>query len=220
MRIKSIFEISEKKNSLGNRFREKRFNFFLNKFDKLSKPLSILDLGGKINFWENRGITGNTDYQITILNTEKEESNYSNINCQIGDATNLSQFNNKSFDVVHSNSCIEHLYIFENQKKMASEVIRVGKKYVIQTPNKYFFIEPHYLLPFFQFFPNSLKFNILTKTRISRLKMWDEKFAKQYIDEIRLMTLNELKILFPNSNIFYEKFFGMNKSFTVHNFKL
>jgi predicted SAM-dependent methyltransferase len=220
LRIKSIFEISEKKNSLGNRFREKRFNFFLNKFDKLSKPLSILDLGGKINFWENRGITGNTDYQITILNTEKEESNYSNINCQIGDATNLSQFNNKSFDVVHSNSCIEHLYIFENQKKMASEVIRVGKKYVIQTPNKYFFIEPHYLLPFFQFFPNSLKFNILTKTRISRLKMWDEKFAKQYIDEIRLMTLNELKILFPNSNIFYEKFFGMNKSFTVHNFKL
>ena len=200
MKIKSIFEISEKKNSLGNRFREKRFNFFLNKFDELSKPLSILDLGGKINFWENRGITGNTDYQITILNTEKEESNYSNINCQIGDATNLSQFNNKSFDVVHSNSCIEHLYIFENQKKMASEVMRVGKKYVIQTPNKYFFIEPHYLLPFFQFFPNSLKFNILTKTRISRLKMWDEKFAKQYIDEIRLMTLNELKILFPQIN--------------------
>ena len=100
---------------------------------------------------------------------------------------------------------------------MASEVTRVGKKYVIQTPNKYFFIEPHYLLPFFQFLPNSLKFFILTKTKMSRLKKWDKELAKQYIDEIRLMNFNEIKTLFPNCKVYFEKFLGMNKSFTVHN---
>ena len=117
MNFKDLFEISEKKNSLGNRFREKRFKFFLKKFESLNKPISILDLGGKVNFWENRGLAGNNDYKITLLNIKKEKSNYSNINCHVGDATNLNQFDNKSFDIVHSNSVIEHLYNFENQKK-------------------------------------------------------------------------------------------------------
>lgn len=218
MNFKSIFDISENKNSLGNQFREKRFSFFLKKFNKMQKPISILDVGGKINFWENRGLAGNNDYKITVLNIEKEKSNYSNINCLIGDATNLNQFNNKSFDIVHSNSVIEHLYNFENQKKMASEIMRVGQKYIVQTPNKYFFIEPHYLLPFFNIVPEKLKYLILTKTKLSRLKKWDKNFAKQYIKEIRLLSLKEMKELFPNSKIYFEKFLGMNKSFTMHNF--
>ena len=218
MNFKSIFDISENKNSLGNKFRKKRFSFFLKKFDSLNKPITLLDIGGKINFWENRGLAGNNDYKITVLNIEKEKSNYSNINCLIGDATNLNQFKNKSFDIVHSNSVIEHLYNFENQKKMASEIMRVGQKYIVQTPNKYFFIEPHYLLPFFNIVPEKLKYLILTKTKLSRLKKWDKNFTKQYIKEIRLLSEKEMKKLFPKSKIYFEKFLGMNKSFTMYNF--
>lgn len=184
----------------------------------MQKPISILDVGGKINFWENRGLAGNNDYIITIVNIEKEKSLYSNIKTKMGDATDLSPFKDKSFDVVHSNSVIEHLYYFENQKKMASEIIRVGQKHIVQTPNKYFFLEPHYLLPFFQFIPDKLKYLILTKTKLSRLKKWDKKFASQYIEEIRLLSLKEIKVFFPSSKIYFEKFLGMNKSFTMHNF--
>jgi ubiquinone/menaquinone biosynthesis C-methylase UbiE len=218
LNFKSIFEISEKKNSLGDQFREKRFSFFLKKFNKMKKPISILDVGGKINFWENRGLAGNNDYKITIINIEKEKSQYSNIKTLISDATDLSQFADKSFDVAHSNSVIEHLYNFENQQKMSSEIMRVGEKYIVQTPNKYFFLEPHYLLPFFQFIPNKLKYSILTKTKLSRLKKWNKKFASRYIEEIRLLSLKDMKQLFPNSKINFEKFLGMNKSFTMHNF--
>jgi hypothetical protein len=218
LNFKSIFDISENKDSLGNKFREKRFSFFLEKMNTMQKPVTILDVGGKINFWENRGLAGNLNYTITIINIKKENSKYSNINFEIGDATNLSQFNDKSYDVVHSNSVIEHLYNFENQKKMASEIIRVGQKHIVQTPNKYFFIEPHYLLPFLQFTPDKLKFLLLTKTKLSRLKKWNKKFASQYIEEIRLLSLKEMKVLFPNSKIYFEKFLGMNKSFTMHNF--
>lgn len=218
MNFKNIFDISENKDSLGNQFREKRFSFFLKKFNKMQKPISILDVGGKINFWENRGLAGNNDYIITIVNIEKEKSLYSNIKTKMGDATDLSPFKDKSFDVVHSNSVIEHLYYFENQKKMASEIIRVGQKHIVQTPNKYFFLEPHYLLPFFQFIPDKLKYLILTKTKLSRLKKWDKKFASQYIEEIRLLSLKEIKVFFPSSKIYFEKFLGMNKSFTMHNF--
>jgi len=218
LNFKNIFDISENKDSLGNKFREKRFSFFLKKFKKMQKPVTILDVGGKINFWENRGIAGNTNFEITLINIEKEKSLYSNIRTKKGDATDLSQFDDKSFDIVHSNSVIEHLYNFNNQSKMASEIIRVGKKHIVQTPNKYFFIEPHYLLPFFQFIPNKLKYYILTKTKLSRLKKWDKNFAKQYIKEIRLLSEKEMKTLFPKSKIYFEKFLGMNKSFTMHNF--
>ena len=218
MNFKQIFDLSEDKKSLGNRFRAKRFDFFLKKIQKLDKPLRILDLGGKVNFWENRGLAGNNDYQITLLNIEIEKSEYSNIKSNIGSATDLSEFKDHSIDLVHSNSVIEHLHNFENQKKMAQEAIRVGKKHIIQTPNKYFFIEPHYLLPFFGYLPKSVKYWILTKTKLSRLKKWDEKFAKQYIQEIRLISEKEMKILFPTSKIYFEKFLGMNKSFTTHNF--
>ena len=218
MNFNSIFDISENKGSLGNKFREKRFSFFLKKFNKMQKPVSVLDVGGKINFWVNRGMAGNTNFEITLINIEKEKSLYSNIKTKMCDATDLSPFNDKSFDIVHSNSVIEHLYNFENQKKMASEIVRVGRKYIVQTPNKYFFIEPHYLLPFFDIIPEKLKYLILTKTKLSRLKKWDKKFASQYIKEIRLMSLREMKELFPNSKIYFEKFIGMNKSFTMHNF--
>lgn len=218
MDLKSIFEISENKESLGNQFRERRFSFFIKKINTLPKPVSILDVGGKVNFWENRGLAGNPNFKITIVNIEKETSKYSNINHKIGDATNLSQFNDKSFNVVHSNSVIEHLYNFNNQSKMALEIIRVGKKHIVQTPNKYFFIEPHYLIPFFQFLPNKIQHFILTKTKLSRLKKWGKNFAKQYINEIRLLSLKEMRLLFPNSKIYFEKFLGMNKSFTMHNF--
>ena len=218
MNFKSIFDISENKDSLGNKFREKRFSFFFKKFDSLNKPITLLDIGGKINFWENRGLAGNNDYIITIINIEKEKSLYSNIRTKKGDATDLNQFNNKSFDIVHSNSVIEHLYNFENQKKMASEIMRVGQKYIVQTPNKYFFIEPHYLLPFFNIVPEKIKYLILTKTKLSRLKTWDKNFAKQYIKEIRLLSEKEMKTLFPKSKIYFEKFLGMNKSFTMYNF--
>ena len=101
---------------------------------------------------------------------------------------------------------------------MSSEIMRVGEKYIVQTPNKYFFLEPHYLLPFFQFIPNKLKYSILTKTKLSRLKKWNKKFASRYIEEIRLLSLKDMKQLFPNSKINFEKFLGMNKSFTMHNF--
>ena len=218
MNFKSIFDISENKDSLGNQFREKRFSFFLNKINKMQKPVTILDVGGKVNFWVNRGLAGDTKYEITLINIEKEKSNYTNINLLAGNATDLSQFNDKSIDIVHSNSVIEHLYNYKNQSRMASEIVRVGKKYIVQTPNKYFFLEPHYLLPFFQFLPKKIQYKVLTKTKLSRLKKWDKNFAKQYIAEIRLLSLKEMKVLFPNSKIYFEKFLGMNKSFTMHNF--
>ncbi|WP_255695553.1 methyltransferase domain-containing protein [Rhodohalobacter sp. 614A] len=52
-----------------------------------------------------------------------------------GDALDMHMFEDKSFDVVFSNSVIEHVGSFENQRRFADEVRRVGKAYWVQTPD-------------------------------------------------------------------------------------
>ena len=134
-----------------------------------------------------------------------------------GDAINLSQFKDNEFDIVFSNSVIEHLYSFENQTKMAKECMRVGKFYYIQTPNKFFFIEPHFRLPFFNFLPKKSAQLILTKTKFSLGKKWTEKEANETLAEIRLLSKREYIKLFDGAQIYTERFLGFAKSFIVHN---
>ena len=219
-KINTIFSESTNADSMGNEFRKKRMIFFKNIINQLPKPLYILDVGGYEIFWENIGFQNNEEVKIVLLNLTKEETKSRNISSVIGDATDLSVYKKNSFDIVFSNSVIEHLYTQENQKKMADEVMRVGKYHFIQTPNKHFFIEPHYILPYFQFVPKTFKYFILTKTKLSRMRYWDKDIAKQYIQEIRLLSLNEMKKLFPKSQIWKEFFLGMNKSYIAHNIKI
>jgi 2-polyprenyl-3-methyl-5-hydroxy-6-metoxy-1,4-benzoquinol methylase len=221
-----IFSSSTEKESLGYKFRRKRFSFFLKNIEVLCRekeknntlPLKILDVGGLQSYWENMGMHNNSNLNITLVNLISEVSHYENISAIEGDATNLHTIKDNEYDVVFSNSVIEHVYSYESQEKMSAEVKRVGRYHFIQTPNRNFFLEPHYLLPFFQYLPKQTQFFLLTKTILSRGHKWDKKFAQQYVEEIRLITLKEMKTLFSESKIYKEKFLGLTKSFTAHNF--
>ena len=216
--IKNLFADSSSPDSLGFKFREKRLLFFKDKINSLNKPLKILDVGGTLSFWADRGYENHPEIHVTVLNFDKKESPYKNIISVAGDATNLSNIKDNQFDVCFSNSVIEHLFNRGNQVKMAKEVQRISSFHFVQTPNRHFFVEPHYLLPFFQFLPKKAQYFILTKTPLSRMKRWDKSFAKKYVDEIRLISLAEMKEMFPQSKQYHEKFLGMSKSFTAHNF--
>ncbi len=222
----SILASSDEKTSLGNKFRKKRFHFFQSAIKPLIEekrisgtlPLKILDVGGTESYWVNMSYHQNQEVEIKLVNLVKFPTSHQNITSVVGDATDLSEYADQEYDIVFSNSVIEHLYNFEAQKKMSSEVQRVGKKHFIQTPNKHFFIEAHYVLPFFQYLPKKLQYPILTKTPLSRGRKWNKEFAKQYVDEIRLLSLAEMKAIFPLSQIYKEKLLGMTKSLTAHNF--
>lgn len=221
-KINDLFAASDHPKSLGAKFRAKRTQKFEKLFFKNFNPekfISILDVGGTDYFWKNSQIPNIPGVRITLLNLHLEKTTHPHISSMIGDATDMKDFEDKKFDLVFSNSVIEHLYTKENQQKMANEIQRVGRKYFIQTPNKYFPIEAHYAIPFAQFMPKNLLFTLLTKTKISRFTRWESKAAQQYLDEIRLLDQSEMAQLFPESKLLKEKVLGMTKSLTAHNFR-
>lgn len=220
MDFKALLASSDNPNSLGNRFRKQRFQYFENLLQTNFEgkfPVKILDIGGMVHFWKDQDLLKSGKVEIIMLNLSAEEVQIKGLSSMAGDATDLSQFADGSFDLVFSNSVIEHLYTWENQQKMAKEAVRVGKKYFVQTPNRHFFMEAHYALPFVQYLPKNLTLFLLTKTKLSRGNKWNTKDAQQYLDEIRLLTFSEMKTLFPRAKMYKEKFFGMNKSFSAHN---
>jgi len=173
--------------------------------------MRILDVGGSGDWdWESV----DADVSITTINlypaAEIGLENYVQ-----GDACDMHMFSDGEFDLVFSNSVIEHLPSKDHQRQMATEIQRVGKAYWVQTPNKHFPLELHLCFLFIQYFP--------VKWRIAFAKIWPFSFEKMRgrIDgavadaQAILLTSKDFKILFPDGELICEKFMGMMKSLIV-----
>jgi hypothetical protein len=201
-------------NSLSSYFRRKRHQLFLN-IIKNNGIKTILDIGGTQSYWKQYSDLLDNQ-KIILFNLTRENFDLPNFDSVVGDATNLEQFGDNQFEFVFSNSVIEHLFTWENQILMANEIRRVGKGYFVQTPNKYFPLEPHFLVPFFQFLPSNLKLFLLRNFKLGHVgKISDLNVAQSQIDEIRLLSKTDMKKLFPEATIYSEKFLFFTKSFVA-----
>jgi len=203
---------------LGKHLREKRFALFLKFIRTLSRPLKILDVGGRQEFWDSMGFR-EEGVELYLLNSDKTEVAHTTYKTVIGDARHLDRlFQKGEFDVVFSNSLIEHVPSYEGQCAVASGIRRVGKRYFVQTPNRYFPLEPHFISPFFYILPRRLKVWAVCNIygRLLNKKFRDPRYAREAIDSIRLLTARELRDMFPDGMLYKEKIFGLTKSFVVY----
>lgn len=202
--------------SFSNRMRRRRIEAFGRLLEPLPKPVRILDVGGTVEFWKQAGWAERDDLRITLVNLTAVDTGYPNIVSRAGDAAHLEGFEDKSFDVVFSNSVIEHLFTFERQRSMASEVARVGQSYWVQTPNFWFPMEPHFHIPAWQWLPESVRVALLRRRRCGwRGPCPDPAEARRYVQEVRLMSRRELAKVFPGARIVPERFYGCVKSWIV-----
>jgi hypothetical protein len=205
---------------LSNARRSQRFEAFARLVDRLSdqhkRPIRILDIGGTNSFWEQRGWSGRNNVHIVLINLATQPSVYDNIEVRQGDATDLSEFPDGAFDVVFSNSVIEHLGTFGRQAAMAAEVRRLAPLYWIQTPNYWFPIEPHFLTPGWHWLPARLRIALLQKRRWGwRGPCPDHEEAKALVHEIRLMRGRELGRIFPDATFKKDRVGPLVKSFVA-----
>ena len=214
------FSDNSNKKSISSKYRLKRTLLFLDLLSEKKDTYNILDVGGSSAFWKN--VKTEKKICITILNLDKnvykdiEVKNITFIH-KIGDCRKMDFFQDKSFDAVFSNSVIEHVGTYSDQKMMAEEVKRVTNFYFIQTPNLYFPIEPHFLFPFFQFLPLFIKVFLVQNFTLGWVvKEKNRQDALNVIISIRLLNYKEMTLLFPKSTIHREKFLGLTKSFYAY----
>jgi len=211
-----FFDVSDA-GSLSTQLRRKRFAFFEALLDRVPKPVRILDVGGTPEFWKMMESPEREDIEITLLNLFVIERPPARFRCVVGDARNLTSFADREFDVVFSNSVIEHVGDYGDQQKMADGVRRVGKRYFVQTPNRYFPVEPHFLVPLFQFLPVVGRAWLLNHFDLGwHKRMPDYEAAKREVEAVRLLTEGDLMRLFPDGVLCKERFFGFTKSLTVY----
>jgi hypothetical protein len=190
--------------------RKRRFQLFLDVF-KPAASTRLLDVGGYSNDWINKGIAST----VTCLNLDPPSTQQTTdrVTYLKGDALNMT-FANQSFDIVYSNSVIEHVGTWGDQQRFAAEVRRVGRQLFVQTPNRWFFIEPHFITVFVHYLPWPFARRIIRYCSFRGLfRSGDNVNLRQLADGLRLLSYREVRELFPDCEIHREKMFGFTKSF-------
>ncbi|BBM69083.1 class I SAM-dependent methyltransferase [Rhodothermus marinus] len=174
---------------------------------KVDSTTKVLDVGGTLLNWSFVKVQP----RLTILNIHPPgESVPPHVEWIVGDARSM-PFKDQSFDVVFSNSVIEHVGDWEDQKAFAREIRRVGKRYFVQTPNYYFPVEPHFITPFIHWLPHDIGRRVVRLT-IRNLLTRDVQNSMELYEEVRLLKPKEMRDLFPEAEIVFERFLGLPKS--------
>jgi hypothetical protein len=182
---------------------------------RITPQTRVLDIGGTPENWELIDVSP----RLVLLNMPRREEVFGiarGIAWVAGDGRAL-PFRDAAFDVVFSNSVIEHVGDSASQERFAREVARVGRAYWVQTPNRWFPVEQHLLTPLVHWLPKSWQpaivrrgtvWSALTRPSPDRRDFYIEHFLR----DIRLLGRGELKRLFPGARIICERFLGVTKS--------
>lgn len=173
----------------------------------------ILDIGGGAFPWSYIKPSA----KITVLNLELPESiiDHPEIQFVAGNALHI-PFHPMAFDLVFSNSVIEHVGDYQKQHYFAMGMLNASKRLYCQTPNRWFPIEPHILTLFIHWFPFSVKRRLVRYFSVwGLLTRPDQKKIDETLHNLTLLSRSEFAALFPGCTMREEKVLGLTKSFIV-----
>lgn len=188
-------------------FRRRRRKKFLALFPP-AKFASLIDLGGLVKEWAD------DPRRVTVVNLMPQDSSHCEV--IVGDGRHT-DFTDRAFDLAYSNSTIEHVGSWDDQKALADEIRRIGKAVYCQTPNKWFPIEVHYLTFFLHWYPQLLRNYFIARflTGWGWLVKPDRKEVERYANSVNLLSVSGMRQLFPDCRVEREKFLWMTKSFVA-----
>jgi hypothetical protein len=200
-----------------NRFRQARLARFLTIVDEIVAAKGrcrIIDVGGNLEYWQGLDdLWRDRPLHFTLVNLAPEMPPDGRFFCLAGTACDLSQFPDHAFDIVHSNSVIEHVGLWSDQHRMAQEVRRLAPRYFVQTPNFWFPYEPHFRMPFIHWLPEPWRAAIVMGRACGfypQARSCDQ--AYRVLQDVRLLTAKAMASLFPDATIEYERFGPLVKS--------
>lgn len=140
--------------SLSERMRLHRWERLRAEFPDL-ETLRVLDLGGTTLYWTRSPVRPRS---VTVINLKEPGEGLPWVQAISGDACDARELvGGDEFDLVSSNSLIEHLGGHMQRRRFADVVRAMAPRYSVQTPYRYFPVEPHWVLPGMQFLPLSVR---------------------------------------------------------------
>ena len=209
--------------STDNPFRRRRvetLNAMIADVKSRQPVCKVIDFGGTRNFWHTwRDHIQLDGVQVDCVNMDEHhasDSGYDKINFIKGDARDLGQVDDKSYDIAFSNSVIEHVGGWSDMLRMANEVRRVAHHYAVQTPYFWFPIEPHMRSPLMHWLPESISYRIVMSRKCGFYDKQDTVLgAMSVVRDAHLLDVGQMQALFPDATISKERFLGLVKSLTA-----
>lgn len=192
------------------RFRQRRFDRFKVHLEPGQRD-QMLDVGGYPGFWtQYEPVVKSIDcLNIHEVAWEPGQHPAHNIRMQVGNGCDLT-FPDQAYDILFSNSVIEHVGGWEEQQAFAREARRVGGRLWIQTPAHEGPLEPHYVGLYIHHLPKKWQLKLV---RWITFWGWLHRPTPQQVasevNSIRLLTRKEMETLFPDCEILTERLLGL-----------
>ncbi|GII53520.1 hypothetical protein Pth03_19090 [Planotetraspora thailandica] len=196
--------------SLGAKARARRWQWFAQSFPGL-EDMSVIDLGGTASAWLRAPIR---PAHVQIVNLETPPADLPPwLKADVADACDLPQnILGTKYDLVFSNAVIEHVGGHLRRQLFADAVHRLAERHWVQTPYRYFPVEPHFLFPGFQYLPIAARTALLRRWPLVHTPTSDRDAARNIVMEVELLSITEMRHYFPTSQIRFERLAGMVKS--------
>jgi hypothetical protein len=171
----------------------------------------VLDVGGDARAWR---LSRLRPRHLTLLNVTEQRAEEDWITTMIGDAcTGLPPVH---ADLVFSNSVIEHVGGHWRRQRFAEGIRSAADRYWVQTPYKYFPVEPHFLVPALQHLPRKVQVEIVKRWPVGHFALvTEEETAVRCLMDIELLSRIEFAHYFPDATIVPEKIGPITKSLTA-----
>lgn len=203
--------------------RARRLKLFNEFMKTITGPIRLVDLGGTVNFWKSWGLAKQPLLNVTLVNNHEQDKQYSNDPISLpnirrldADVLTLTAADFANFDVIFSNSLIEHLPGRELQRQLAQAIVDSGRPYFLQTPNKRSPLDPHFprpYVPFFATYPRSVQARLLTWFKLGSSSVapsYDAALAR--LHNYYPLTTRDVRQLFPKARIVIERPLGFPMS--------
>ncbi|GAA3110426.1 class I SAM-dependent methyltransferase [Streptosporangium carneum] len=196
--------------SLGAKARARRWSWVTQVFPGLA-DMTVIDLGGTASAWLRAPVQPAHVHVVNLDVSETELPPW--LSVAVGDACDLrSATHGTRYDLVFSNAVIEHVGGHIRREQFAEAVYDLADRHWVQTPYRYFPVEPHFVFPGFQFMPMAVRAAAVRRWPLVHTRPSDRESAVRAVAEIELLSKTEMRHYFPRSEIHYERLGGMVKA--------
>ena len=207
MRIRDRFV--DAPSSIGADMRARRWQTLIGRFPGID-GFRVLDLGGTTEYWERAPVR---PAHVTVVNLLEPGAGSPWITPVEGDACDATTIPPGSYDLVVSNSLLEHLGGHAPRARLAQTIREVAPCYSVNhTPYRYFPLEPHWLFPGMQFAPDLIRAKIARHWPLSHSGAGTDAEALGSGSVGRSDKPDRDVHLSPDGDVFFERIMGVPKS--------